>query len=296
MVAVRSSSSSDEREQIQTLFSLKFGRARYSNSIRDSSFTSASQKSGTTEGKWSEISSRKLVKRGFIKPLSSAWSSPVVLIKKKADTWKCRIVYHRLNSVTEQDTYPLPWIDTSLDILGCNKCFSTLDLLSGCRQVPMKAKAKKNSIQYPWRAMTMESPEERTFHCHSPCYLPNADGECATWTPLVPLTVLLGLHNCHGRQAFTCMLKDWLKFCNNYSQQDWSWSLPNLPNAPEYYENGWTQSVKDQHCHKWQEKRSGGLHHQRQEGCDMGGSQPDSFWDRKDNQQNGIEMVLALHD
>ena len=39
--------------------------------------------------------------------------------------------YRHLNAVTCKDSYPLPWIDDSLEWLGMAKYFPTLDLASG---------------------------------------------------------------------------------------------------------------------------------------------------------------------
>ena len=41
-----------------------------------------------------------LVKRGMVEPADSAWSSPVVLVRKKDGTWRLCIDYRQLNSVT----------------------------------------------------------------------------------------------------------------------------------------------------------------------------------------------------
>jgi len=72
-----------------------------------------------------------LLDRDVIEPAHSAWSSPVVLVRKKDGSWRFCVDYRKLNSVTIQDAYPLPRIDESLDALAGSKYFSALDLLSG---------------------------------------------------------------------------------------------------------------------------------------------------------------------
>ena len=44
--------------------------------------------------------------------------------------------YRPLNSVTRKDSYPLPRIDESLDLVSGSSWFSSLDLRSGYWQVP----------------------------------------------------------------------------------------------------------------------------------------------------------------
>jgi len=53
--------------------------------------------------------------------------------------------YRKLNSVTIQDAYPLPRIDESLDALAGSKYFSTLDLLSNYRRVPLSPDAQEKA-------------------------------------------------------------------------------------------------------------------------------------------------------
>ena len=86
-----------------------------------------------------------LLGRGLIEPSHSAWSSPVVLVRKKDGSWRFCVDYRRLNSVTIQDAYPLPRIDESLDALSGSRYFSTLDLLSGYWQVPLSESAQEKS-------------------------------------------------------------------------------------------------------------------------------------------------------
>ena len=79
----------------------------------------------------------ELLEKGLIEPAGGAWSSSVVLVRKKGGKWHFCVDYQRLNVVTQQDAYPLPRIDDSLDALSGSKFFSTLDLVSGYWQVPL---------------------------------------------------------------------------------------------------------------------------------------------------------------
>ena len=72
-----------------------------------------------------------MLKQQVVKPSSSAWTSPVVLVPKK-DGNRCFCVdYRKINAVTKKDVYPLPGVDNILDTLRKAKYFSTLDLASG---------------------------------------------------------------------------------------------------------------------------------------------------------------------
>ena len=88
---------------------------------------------------------KELLRKGLIEPASGAWSSPVVLVRKKDQSWRFCVDYRRLNAVTQQDAYPLPRIDESLEALSGSQFFTTLDLLSGYWQVPLDADAQEKS-------------------------------------------------------------------------------------------------------------------------------------------------------
>ena len=87
----------------------------------------------------------ELVKKKLVVPADGAWSSPVVLVRKKDNNWRLCVDYRQLNAVTRKGAYPLPSIDDSLDALAGSVYFSTLDLLSGYWQVPMDEDAQEKS-------------------------------------------------------------------------------------------------------------------------------------------------------
>ena len=79
----------------------------------------------------------KQLKQGVIVPSSSPWSSPVNMTTKKDGTIRFCIDYRKLNGLTKKNSYPLPRIDETLDSLGGNAWFCTLDLQSGYWQIGM---------------------------------------------------------------------------------------------------------------------------------------------------------------
>ena len=68
----------------------------------------------------------------------------MVLVKKDG-SWHLCIDYCQLNNVTNQDAYPLPRIDESLDAPAGSKYFCTPDLTGGYWQVPLDAEAQERS-------------------------------------------------------------------------------------------------------------------------------------------------------
>ena len=72
-----------------------------------------------------------------IRPSTSEFSAPVVIVKKKDGTTHFCIDYRNINKVIKFVNYPLPRIDDALNSLGGAKYFTCLDLRSGYFQIEM---------------------------------------------------------------------------------------------------------------------------------------------------------------
>ena len=78
----------------------------------------------------------ELERQEIVRPSSSPWSAPVVMVKKKPsadgkEQWRVCVDWRRLNAVTKRDFYPLPNFQETLDQLDQTAFFSTCDMASG---------------------------------------------------------------------------------------------------------------------------------------------------------------------
>ena len=77
-----------------------------------------------------------MLESGIIDKSTSEWASPIVLVRKKDGSIRMCVNYRRLNSVSQEDAYPMPCIDDLINRLGEAKFIRTLEMIladaSGC--------------------------------------------------------------------------------------------------------------------------------------------------------------------
>lgn len=86
----------------------------------------------------------QMLKLGVIEPSKSAWSNPILLVKKKDKSYRFCVDFRKLNQVSEKDAYPLPYVSAILDRLRDARFITSLDVKSAYWQIPVE----ENSKQY----------------------------------------------------------------------------------------------------------------------------------------------------
>ena len=86
-----------------------------------------------------------LLDRGIVEESYSPWASPIVMVKKKDNTYRFCVDYRKLNAVTIRDSHPIPRQDDSIDSLSSSAYFSVMDLSSGYWQVKLNPHDKEKT-------------------------------------------------------------------------------------------------------------------------------------------------------
>ena len=85
-----------------------------------------------------KVQLQELLDKGFIRPSTSPWGTPVLFAKKKDKTLRLCIDYRQLNKVTVNNRYPLPRIDDLFDQLKGARVYSKIDLHTGYHQLRVR--------------------------------------------------------------------------------------------------------------------------------------------------------------
>ncbi|MCO5613485.1 hypothetical protein L7F22_067762 [Adiantum nelumboides] len=77
----------------------------------------------------------ELVEKGMVRPSSSLFCSPVLLVQKKDGTYRMCVDYRALNRITIKNRFPVPRVEHLFDKLQGSTYFSRIDLKSGYHQI-----------------------------------------------------------------------------------------------------------------------------------------------------------------
>lgn len=90
-----------------------------------------------------DIELKEMLDAGIIEPSNSAWSSPIVMVKKKDGRYRFCVDFRKLNKVSQPDAYPIPWVSHTLDKLRDARYLTTLDIRSAYWTIPMAESSRQ---------------------------------------------------------------------------------------------------------------------------------------------------------
>ena len=85
----------------------------------------------------------QLERCGLIRPSSSQYCSPALLVPKKDGDVRLVIDYSKLNLITKHDAFPLPIIQDVIDKLGGSQFFTSIDLQSAFHQLGLTSQSEQ---------------------------------------------------------------------------------------------------------------------------------------------------------
>jgi hypothetical protein len=88
----------------------------------------------------------ELLETKIIRPSTSCYSSPAILVKKPNGDYRLCVDYRHLNKITIPQIFPLPLIEDLIGRLAGFTYYSKVDLASGYHQFQIDKKSIYNSI------------------------------------------------------------------------------------------------------------------------------------------------------
>ena len=87
----------------------------------------------------------QMLAQGVIRPSTSPWASPLVIVEKKDGSLRLCVDYHKLNSITVFDVYPIPRVDEVVEKIGNDKFISSIGLSKAYWQILLGEVCQKKS-------------------------------------------------------------------------------------------------------------------------------------------------------
>lgn len=84
---------------------------------------------------------RELLDSGIIRESHSDFASPIVLVRKKDNSYRLCCDYRAVNKATIKQVYPMPNIEEQLNLLGGKLYFTSLDCNQGFHQIAVESKS-----------------------------------------------------------------------------------------------------------------------------------------------------------
>lgn len=128
-----------------------------------------------------------MLDHGLVRPSSSCWASPCLLVGKPDGTFRFCTDYQKLNIVTKPDSFPHPRMEDCVDNVGASQFVSKFGLLKGYYQVPLSCHAQEISAfvipsgLYSYNVMSFGLRNEpATFQRLMSCVVSGLEG-CAVY-------------------------------------------------------------------------------------------------------------------
>jgi hypothetical protein len=80
---------------------------------------------------------KQMLQTGVVRPSTSDFASPVLLVCKNDGTLRFCIDYRHLNAITMKHKHPMPVVDELLDEISGAQWFTKLDFSAGYHQIRM---------------------------------------------------------------------------------------------------------------------------------------------------------------